>query len=166
MGAVPLCLFVMDTYWLPKNFSQKFILETMRISPFKSVCMAVTVMPGFSSQLYSRDYNRVSFILVIKITFILRAFVFLIKHAQLPDIKLLTKDRTDLLTIDFVGCQCFGVRSFPFEQPKYEVRGHINFPNLSSSTHIFLSNIFSNKKSTANSNCQKNNNNNNKRTNN
>ena len=71
MGAVQLCLFVMDTHRLPKNLLGKLILETLRISPFKSICMVVTVMSGFNSELYSRDYNRVSFIILVKITLIL-----------------------------------------------------------------------------------------------
>ena len=75
-----LCLFVMDTHRLPKNLSGKLILETLIISPFKSICMVVTVMSGFNSELYSRDYNRVSFIILVKITLILRAFVFLTIH--------------------------------------------------------------------------------------
>ena len=82
-----LCLFVMDTHRLLKNLSRKFILETLRISPFKSICMVVTVVPGFNSELYSTDYNRVSFILVVKLALILRAFLlFLVIHVQLPDI--------------------------------------------------------------------------------
>ena len=79
-----LCLFVMDTHRLPKNLSRKLVLETLRISPFKSICMVVTVMSGFNSELYSRNYNRVSFIILVKITLILRAFVFLIIHVQHP----------------------------------------------------------------------------------
>ena len=74
MAAVQLCLFVMDTHRLPKNLSGRLILETLIISPFKSICMVVTVMSGFNSELYSRDYNRVSFILLVKIALILRAF--------------------------------------------------------------------------------------------
>ena len=81
-----LCLFVMDTHRLPKNLLGKLILETLRISPFKSICMVVTVMSGFNSELYSRDYNRVSFILLVKIALI-ASFLFLVIHVQLPDIK-------------------------------------------------------------------------------
>ena len=77
MGAVQLCLFVMDTHRLPKNLLGKLILETLRISPLKSICMVVTAVSGFNSELYSRDYNRVSFILLVKIVLILRAFYFL-----------------------------------------------------------------------------------------
>ena len=84
MGAVQLCLFVMDTHRLPKNLLGKLILETLRISPLKSICMVVTAVSGFNSELYSRDYNRVSFIILVKITLILRALVFLIIHVQHP----------------------------------------------------------------------------------
>ena len=84
MGAVQLYLFVMDTHRVPKNLLGKLILETLRISPFKSICMVVTVMSGFNSELYSRDYNQVSFIILVEITLILRAFVFLIIHVQHP----------------------------------------------------------------------------------
>ena len=82
-----LCLFVMDTHRLPKNLSGRLILETRIISPFKSICIVVTVMSGFNSELYSRDYNRVSFILLVKIALMLRAFLFLVIHVQLSDIK-------------------------------------------------------------------------------
>ena len=96
MGAVQLCLFVMDTHRLPKNLSGRLILETLIISPFKSICMVVTVMSGFNSELYSRDYNRVSFIILVKITLILRAFVFLTIHT-------IPKESTDLPFTDLLS---------------------------------------------------------------
>ena len=37
MGAVRLCLLVMVIQRLLKNISRKFLLETLRISPFKSI---------------------------------------------------------------------------------------------------------------------------------
>ena len=64
MGAVQLCLHVMDTQRLLKHLLRKFLLETMKISLLKYILFKVTVMPGFNSEFYRRDCNRVSFILI------------------------------------------------------------------------------------------------------
>ena len=63
MGTVQLCLLAMDTQRLVKNLSRKFLLETIKISPFKYTVM-VTVEPGFNSEFYRMDCNWVSFILI------------------------------------------------------------------------------------------------------
>ena len=76
MGAVQLCLFAMDTHRLLKNLSRKSLLETLKISPFKSIYILVTVLPRFNSGFFNRDYYRVSFILIIDVALILRAFAF------------------------------------------------------------------------------------------
>ena len=65
MGTVQLCLLTMDTQLLLKNIWWNFLLETMKISPFKSIfCILATEMKGFNSEFYRRDCNRVSFILI------------------------------------------------------------------------------------------------------
>ena len=76
MGAVQLCLFAMDTHRLLKNLSRKSFLETLKISPFRSIYILVTVLPRFNSGFFNRDYYRVSFILIIDVALILRAFAF------------------------------------------------------------------------------------------
>ena len=48
-------LFAMDTRRPLKNHSRKFLLETLKISLFKSIYTEVTVTQGFNLEFYSRD---------------------------------------------------------------------------------------------------------------
>ena len=61
-------LFVMDTRRPLKNHSRKFLLETLKISLFKSIYTEVTVTQGFNLEFYSRDSSQVSFILTVDVS--------------------------------------------------------------------------------------------------
>ena len=68
MVEVQQCLFVMDTRQPLKNLSRKFLLETLKISLFKSIYMEVTVTQGFNLEFYSGDSSQVSFILTVDVS--------------------------------------------------------------------------------------------------
>ena len=116
MGAVRLCLLVMVIQRLLKNISRKFLLETLRISPFKSIQIAETVMPGFNSEFYSRDCNRVSLILIVFLTSILRTFVFCILYDYLHS------GVTQRTYKSFGGSQCFVYKVIPLKQTHFPVQ--------------------------------------------
>ena len=92
MGAVQLCLFAMDTHRLLKNLSRKSLLETLKISPFKSIYILVTVLPRFNSGFFNRDYYRVSFILIFDVTLIIIAS-FCISYHTTTDITMSLTER-------------------------------------------------------------------------
>ena len=115
MGAVQLYLFDMDTHRVPKNLLGKLILETLRISPFKSILIEETVMPGFNSEFYNRDCNRVSFILIVYLTSILRSLVFCILYNYLHS------GVTQRTYKSFGGSHCFVYKVILLKQTHFQL---------------------------------------------
>ena len=115
MGAVRLCLLAMVTRRLLENLSRKFLLETLRILPFKSILIEETVMPGFNSEFYDRDCNRVSFILIVYLTSILRTFVFFILYNYLHS------GVTQRTYKSFGGSQCFVYKVILLKQTHFQL---------------------------------------------